>query len=123
MQEVLVNRLGDLSLPRKTVVRLTDRPDMTIAVYRGRKNNTTITTTTAQKADLLEHLQHEAARIVTGLTRSVSSDNLYKECGWPSLAIRRKLKKNKTLHFMYKAINNKVPECISDIIPFRKRPN
>ena len=26
-----------LSLPRKSVVRLTDRPDMTIAVYRGRK--------------------------------------------------------------------------------------
>ena len=25
------------SLPRKSVVRLTDRPDMTLAVYRGRK--------------------------------------------------------------------------------------
>ena len=37
MQEVLVNRLGDLSLPRKSVVRLTDRPDMTLDVYRGRK--------------------------------------------------------------------------------------
>ena len=29
VQEVLVNRLGGLSLPRKSVVRLTDRPDMT----------------------------------------------------------------------------------------------
>ena len=28
MHEVLVNRLGGLSLPRKTVVRLTDRRDM-----------------------------------------------------------------------------------------------
>ena len=37
MHEVLVNRLGGLSLPRKSVVRLTDRPDMTLAVYRGRK--------------------------------------------------------------------------------------
>ena len=37
MQEVLVNRLGGLSLPRKSVVRLTDRPDMTLDVYRGRK--------------------------------------------------------------------------------------
>ena len=37
MHEVLVNRLGGLSLPRKSVVRLTDRPDMTIDVYRGRK--------------------------------------------------------------------------------------
>ena len=37
MHEVLVNRLGRLSLPRKSVVRLTDRPDMTLDVYRGRK--------------------------------------------------------------------------------------
>ena len=37
MQEVLVNRLGGLSLPRKSVVRLTDRPIMTLDVYRGRK--------------------------------------------------------------------------------------
>ena len=37
MHEVLVNRLGGLSLPRKSVVRLTDRPDMTLDVYRGHK--------------------------------------------------------------------------------------
>ena len=37
MHEVLVNGLGGLSLPRKSVVRLTDRPDMTLDVYLGRK--------------------------------------------------------------------------------------
>ena len=37
VHEVLVNRLGGLNLPRKSVVRLTDRPDMTLDVYRGRK--------------------------------------------------------------------------------------
>ena len=38
MHEVLVNRLGGLSLPRKSVVRLlTDRPDMTLDIYCGRK--------------------------------------------------------------------------------------
>ena len=37
MHEVLVNPLGGLSLPRKSVVRLTDRPDMTLDVYRGHK--------------------------------------------------------------------------------------
>ena len=37
MHEVLVNRLGGLSLPRKSVVRLTDHPDMTLDVYCGRK--------------------------------------------------------------------------------------
>ena len=41
MQEVLVNRLEGLSLPGKSVVRLTDRPDMTLDVYRGRKTTTT----------------------------------------------------------------------------------
>ena len=35
VHEVLVNCLGGLSLPRKSVVRLTDRPNMTIHVYRG----------------------------------------------------------------------------------------
>ena len=37
MHEVLVNRLGGLSLPRKSVVRLTDRPDMASDVYRDVK--------------------------------------------------------------------------------------
>ena len=37
MHEVLVNRLGGLSLPRKSAVRLTDRPDMTLDVYREGK--------------------------------------------------------------------------------------
>ena len=40
MHEVLVNRLGSLSLLRKSVVRLTDRSDMTIDVYCGRKTTT-----------------------------------------------------------------------------------
>ena len=44
MHEVLVNRLGGLSLPRKSVVRLTDRPDMTLdqggqRTSRSRANN------------------------------------------------------------------------------------
>ena len=47
VHEVLVNRLGGLSLPRKSVVRLTDRPDMTLDVYRGRK-------TTMQQPDIFK---------------------------------------------------------------------
>ena len=46
MHEVLVNCLGGLSLPRKSVVRLTDRPDMTLDVDRGRK-------TTKQQSNFL----------------------------------------------------------------------
>ena len=37
VHEVLANRLGGLNLPRKSVIRLTDRPYMTLDVYRGRK--------------------------------------------------------------------------------------
>ena len=50
VHEVLINRLGGLSLPRKSVVRLTDRPDMTLDVYRGRK--TTIQHKTPGKGPL-----------------------------------------------------------------------
>ena len=41
VHEVLVNRLGGLSLPRKSAVRLNDRPDITLVVYRGRKTTRT----------------------------------------------------------------------------------
>ena len=37
LHEVLVNRFGVLSLPRKSVVRLPDRPDMILDVHRIRK--------------------------------------------------------------------------------------
>ena len=52
MHEVLVNRLGGLSLPRKRMVRLTDRPDMTLDVYRGRK-------TITQQQHILYHFQYK----------------------------------------------------------------
>ena len=35
VQEVLVNRLEGLSLPRKIAVRFTDRPNMTLDVHHG----------------------------------------------------------------------------------------
>ena len=57
MHEVLVNRLGGLSLPRKSVVRLTDRPDMTLDVYRGRK------TTIQQQQQQSEKVIQEAATL------------------------------------------------------------
>ena len=61
MHEVLVNRLGGLSLPRKSVVRLTDRPNMTLDVYRGRKTTMQqqqqIKVTTEKKKLSLNHHQ------------------------------------------------------------------
>ena len=55
------------------------------------------------QSNSLEKLQNEAARIVTGLTRSVSLERLYTECGWDSLALRRR---NQKLKFMYKVSHN-----------------
>ena len=40
MHKVLVNPLGALSLPRKSVIRLTDHPDMAFDVYNGDKTTT-----------------------------------------------------------------------------------
>ena len=40
MHEVLGIRLESLSLPRKSVVRLAEHTDMTIAVYHGRQTTT-----------------------------------------------------------------------------------
>ena len=64
MQEVLVNRLGGLSLPRKSVVRLTDRPDMTLDVYCGRKTT-------------IQHNREKSGNLkINGFGRQ-SSENLF----------------------------------------------
>ena len=55
--EVLVNRLGGQSLRRKSVVRLTDRPDMTLDVFHGGK-------TTAQQQQQQALLKGIALAIV-----------------------------------------------------------
>ena len=57
MHEVLVNRLGGLSLPWKIVVRLTDRSDMTLDVYRGRKTTTQHNTTPANALETQDFLK------------------------------------------------------------------
>ena len=55
VHEVLANRLGGLSLPRKSVVRLTDRPDMTLDVYcdvKQQYNNNNLYASVAMSFDL-----------------------------------------------------------------------
>ena len=42
-ESMCMNHLGGLSLPRKTVVRLTDRLDMTIDIYIKQQLNNNIT--------------------------------------------------------------------------------
>ena len=62
VHEVLVNRLG-LSLPRKSVVRLTDRPDTTLDVYHGRK-------TTMQQQQQLQGRYKYSQRICSFVEKS-----------------------------------------------------
>ena len=61
----------------------------------------------------LQKIQDKAARLVTGPTRSVSLENLYKECGWLTLSQRQQHK----LSFMYNVDAGLVPSYISDLIP------
>ena len=77
MHEVLVNRLGGLSLPRKSVVRLTDRPDMTLDVYRGRK---TTKQTNKLREQMLESTPCSAVRKFTGTGLITGTDSYYSYC-------------------------------------------
>ena len=67
-----------------------------------------------QDSQTLQKIQNEAARLVTGFTRSVSLENLYKECGWLTLSQRRQQLK---FSFMYNVNDGLVPSYISDLIP------
>ena len=78
MHEVLVNRLGGLSLPRKSAVRLTDRPNMSLEVYRGRKNNNTTTTTTQQH--FLQYISFILTSLVWSKFPSQHSDESCLSC-------------------------------------------
>ena len=53
--------------------------------------------------DDIEKIQKEAARIATGTTKLVSTENLYGEIGWETLDSRRKKQK---LIISYKMINS-----------------
>ncbi len=64
--------------------------------------------------NMIDQIQNEAARIVTGLTRSVHLENLRQEVGWQSLSTRREVQK---LSIMYKAKNNLAPNYINTLIP------
>ena len=59
-----------------------------------------------QDSVTLQKVQNEAVRLVTGLTRSVSLENLYKKCGWATLSQRRQQHK---LSFIYTEILEMYP--------------
>ena len=61
---------------------------------------------TKQQADLLESIQFDATRIITGLRRGTSHQVLYNELGWSTLSGRRT--DAKLIQF-YKILNNEAP--------------
>ena len=69
---------------------------------------------TLYEKESLEKIRHEAARIVTGLTRSVSIEKLYSEIGWLSLSERRKYQK---LIITFKSKLGMLPSYLSDLFP------
>lgn len=63
--------------------------------------------------NLLESIQVEAARIITGLRRGTPQNILYKELGWVSLENRRKQHK---MMLMYKIMTDQTPYYLKEII-------
>ena len=73
---------------------------------------------TQKDSKLLEDVQVEAGRIITGLRCNSSRTKLYDEQGWDLLQTRRKVH---TLILFYKIINGYSPNYLYDLIePYRQ---
>ena len=64
--------------------------------------------------DRLEKVNIEAARIVTGATKLVSLNDLYRETGWETLEKRRE--KHKLIQF-FKITNGLTPQYLQQLVP------
>ena len=73
VHEVLVNRLGGLSLHRKSVVRLTDRPDMTLDVYRGRKTTMQYNNSIYQSSSNIKNKRKCVLSYIQSVHRDISA--------------------------------------------------
>ena len=59
-----------------------------------------------QESDLLESIQLEAARIITGLRKGTSHEKLYTELGWVPLKERQRTNK---LILLHKILHDETP--------------
>ena len=69
---------------------------------------------TPGSSDLLESVQYNAAKIITGAIKGTSARKLREELAWVKLETRRKIHK---LSFLYKYVNGMTPSYISDLVP------
>jgi hypothetical protein len=75
---------------------------------------------TQQEYNKIEQIQHEAARIITGLPKFSRVESLYFETGWESLHSRRRRK----LNMFYKIRNNNAPSYLCDcLLLFERNEN
>ena len=65
-------------------------------------------------SNLLESLQREGARVVTGALKGTNRVSLLKELSWVDLSVRRKLHK---LSLMYKIVFKLAPPYLCDLRP------
>ena len=63
---------------------------------------------------LLDSVQYEAARLVTGAIKGTSSVRLHEELAWEPLSSRRKLH---LLSQFYKIVKNLAPHYLSELLP------
>ena len=71
---------------------------------------------TESESDLLEHVQYEAAKIVTGAMKGTSKHRLMQEIGWEDLKTIRAIHK---LLLYVKIINNLCPSYLADLLPLQ----
>ena len=68
------------------------------------------------ESNILEGIQYEAARVVTGAIKGTSKGRLLNELCWEDLKTRRYLHK---MFFLYKIINLLTPSYLRDILPLQ----
>ena len=85
-----------------TMYKMYIRPHLDYAdvIYHGQNK---------KSMDLLESIQYQAARIVTGCWQGTSLDKLYNEIGWESLHERRRYRR---LSLYYKINSNMTPNYL-----------
>ena len=71
---------------------------------------------TESESDLLEHVQYEAAEIVTGATKRNSKQRLMQEPGWEDIKVRGAIHK---LLLYFKIVNNLCPSDLTELLPFK----
>ena len=68
----------------------------------------------ATECDLLESLQIEATRVVTGAMKGINRESLLVDIAWPTLKYRRNVHK---LCMMYRLRNNLAPQYLRKLCP------